>query len=163
MIRGCVMKLQAKELGSTLIEVLITVLVLATGLLAMGALQTRSLQFNQSASMRSQANIFAYDIVDRIRLNRGSKSANVTAYNIDYDAASASSNALAAADITAWRNAMKKVLPGAKGKIACANASAVVTTRICTVSIKWSDASLFGEYSASNSDGQTELIYTSSL
>lgn len=157
------MKFQSKESGSTLIEILITVLLLATGLLAMGALQTRSLQFNQSASMRSQANIFAYDIVDRIRLNRGEKSANVTAYNVDYDATSPSSNAHAGADITAWRDAMKKVLPDAKGKISCANAASVITTRICTISIKWSEASLFGEHSADNSDGQTELIYTSSL
>jgi len=157
------MKFQSKESGSTLIEVVITVLVLATGLLAMGALQTRSLQFNQSASMRSQANIFAYDIADRIRLNRGDKSANVTAYNVDYGATSPSTNAHAAADITAWRDAMKKVLPDAKGKIDCANAAATITTRICTISIKWSDASLFGEHSARNSDGQTELIYTSSL
>jgi len=157
------MKFQSKESGSTLLEVLITVLVLATGLLAMGALQTRSLQFNQSASMRSQANIFAYDIVDRIRLNRGDKSTNVTAYNVDYDSASPSTNVHAGADITAWRDAMKKVLPDAKGKIACADAAATITTRICTISIKWSDASLFGEHSTANSDGQTELTYTSSL
>lgn len=157
------MKVNCKQSGSTLLEVVITVLVLSTGLLAMGALQTRSLQFNQSAYMRSQANIFAYDIVDRIRLNRGAKSANVTHYNVDYDATSTSSNTRAGEDITAWRNAMKKVLPDAKGKIECVDAAAVVTTRLCTVSIKWSDASLFGDHSATNQDGQTELIYTSSL
>jgi type IV pilus assembly protein PilV len=157
------MKFQTKESGSTLLEVLITVLVLATGLLAMGALQTRSLQFNQSASMRTQADIFASDIADRIRLNRGAKSANVTAYNVDYDASSPSTNAHAGADITAWRDAMKKVLPDAKGKISCADAAPTITTRICTISIKWSEASLFGEQSTQNSDGQTELTYTSSL
>lgn len=152
-----------KQSGSSLLEVLITVLVLATGLLAMGALQTRSLQFNQSAYMRSQANILAYDIVDRIRLNRGSKSANVTAYNVDYDSSSTSANVRAGEDITAWRNAMKKVLPDAKGKIECVDAVAVITTRLCTISIKWSDASLFGDHSTANPDGQTELIYASSL
>jgi type IV pilus assembly protein PilV len=157
------MKLKSKQSGATLLEVVITVLVLATGLLAMGALQTRSLQFNQSAFMRSQANIFAYDIIDRIRLNRGSKSANVTAYNVDYDASAPSTNTRARDDITAWRAAMAKVLPDAKGKIECANAAATATTRVCTVSIKWSDASLFGEHGESNPDGQTELIYTSSL
>ena|SRR6187551_1899010 len=157
------MKFQTKESGSTLLEVLITVLVLATGLLAMGALQTRSLQFNQSASMRTQADIFASDIADRIRLNRGAKSANVTKYNVDYDASSPTTNAHAGADITAWRNAMKKVLPDAKGKISCADAPPTITTRICTISIKWSEASLFGEHSLQNSDGQTELTYTSSL
>jgi type IV pilus assembly protein PilV len=157
------MKLSSKQSGSTLIEVVITVLILATGLLAMGALQTRSLQFNQSAFMRSQANISAYDIVDRIRLNRGNNSVNVIAYNVDYDASSPSTNARAGEDITAWRDAMKKVLPDAKGKISCANGAAASTTRVCTVSIKWSDASLFGEHSVANADGQTELIFTSSL
>lgn len=157
------MRYKSKESGATLIEVVITVLILATGLLAMGALQTRSLQFNQSAFMRSQANIFAYDIIDRIRLNRGSKSANVSAYNVDYDASAPSSNTRARDDITAWREAMSKVLPEAKGKIECANAAASATTRVCTISIKWSDASLFGDRSDTNPDGETELIYTSSL
>lgn len=157
------MKTKSQQSGATLIEVVITVLILATGLLAMGALQTRSLQFNQSAFMRTQANIYAYDITDRIRLNRGSKSANVTAYNVDYDADAPTTNARAGEDITAWRNAMKKVLPDAQGKISCTAAAAVITTRLCTISIKWSEASLFGEHSETNSDGQTELIYTSSL
>lgn len=157
------MKPNSKQAGTSLIEVVVTVLVLATGLLAMGALQTRSLQFNQSAFMRSQANIYAYDITDRIRLNRGDRSANVTAYNVDYDADAPSTNARASEDITAWRNAMKKVLPDAKGKISCANADAVVTTRICTISIKWSEASLFGEQDEDNPEGETEFIYTSSL
>lgn len=157
------MNYKSKQSGATLIEVVITVLVLATGLLAMGALQTRSLQYNQSAFMRSQANIFAYDIIDRIRLNRGSKSVNVTAYNVDYDASAPSGNTRARDDVTAWREAMAKVLPDAKGKIECANAAASVTTRVCTISIKWSDASLFGDRSDTNREGETELIYTSSL
>ena len=157
------MKPNSKQAGTSLIEVVVTVLVLATGLLAMGALQTRSLQFNQSAFMRSQANIYAYDITDRIRLNRGDRSANVTDYNVDYDADAPSTNALASEDITAWRNAMRTVLPDAEGQIECADADSIVTTRICTISIRWSEASLFGELSEDNPDGQTELIYTSSL
>lgn len=157
------MQIKSKQRGATLLEVLITVLVLATGLLAMAALQTRSLQYNQSAFMRSQADIFASDIIDRIRLNRGDRSANVVLYNVDYDASAPSSDARARDDVTAWRDAMKKVLPDAKSKIECANAAADITTRLCTVSIKWSDASLFGDHSLTNPDGQTELIYTSSL
>lgn len=152
-----------RQTGASLIEIMVTVLVLGTGLLAMGALQAKSLQFNQSALMRSQANIFAYDIVERIRLNRGNKSVNVTAYNVEYSASAPSSNARAQEDVTAWRSAMAKVLPDAKGKITCANAAPEVTTRLCTISIKWSDESLFGTYSDENSDGQTEFIYTSSL
>ena|SRR5690554_3157324 len=54
--------------GFSLIEVLVTVLILATSLLAVATLQTRSLEYNHSAYLRSQANIIAYDILDRMRL-----------------------------------------------------------------------------------------------
>lgn len=54
--------------GASLIEVLVTVLILATSLLAIAALQTRSLQYNHSAFIRSQANIIAYDVIDRMRI-----------------------------------------------------------------------------------------------
>lgn len=129
--------------GATLIEVAITVLILATSLLAMATLQTRSLQFNQSAFMRSQANILAYDIMDRMRINRGTDGDNhLAAYTADYDGAPAG-NTVATADVVAWRAAIEKQLPGGKGKIACVQA-----TRICTVSIRWNETSLFDENNA---------------
>src|SRR5690625_2050477 len=53
--------------GVGLIEVLVTLIILSTALLTLTALQTRSLQFNHSAYLRSQANNFAYDILDRDR------------------------------------------------------------------------------------------------
>lgn len=57
--------------GFTLIEVMISVLILAIGLLGVASMQTRSLQMNQSAQFSSQASILAYDIIDRMRANRG--------------------------------------------------------------------------------------------
>jgi len=62
-------KLKRKYAGFTMIEVLISVFVLAVGLLGLASLQARSLQFNFSAYQRSQANIMAYDIIDRMRAN----------------------------------------------------------------------------------------------
>lgn len=113
---------------------------LATSLLAMSTLQTRSLQFNQSALMRSQANILAYDILDRMRINRGADSDNrLASYTADYEALP-SGNTVASADVAAWRGRLDKDLPEGKGKIACVQA-----TRICTISIKWKDSSLFDE------------------
>lgn len=126
--------------GATLIEVAITVLILATSLLAMATLQTRSLQFNQSAFMRSQANIHAYDIMDRMRINRGIDSDNrLSAYTADYDD-DPSGNAVATRDVSEWRERLEKDLPDGQGRIACVQA-----TRICTISIKWKDSSLFDE------------------
>lgn len=55
--------------GFTLIEVLITLLILAIGLMGVAALQFRGLQYNHDAYMRSQINFLAYDIADRMRIN----------------------------------------------------------------------------------------------
>jgi len=55
--------------GFTLVEVLIAMLVLATGLLGLAGLQATSLGNNLSAYNRSQATQFVYDLADRIRAN----------------------------------------------------------------------------------------------
>ena len=55
--------------GFTMIEVLVTVIILSIGLLGLAGLQATSLRNNQSAFLRSQATILAYDIADRIRAN----------------------------------------------------------------------------------------------
>ena len=58
-----------QQQGFTMIEVLIAAFVLGIGLLGLASLQARSLQFNYSAYQRSQANLLAYDIIDRMRAN----------------------------------------------------------------------------------------------
>ncbi len=55
--------------GFTLMEVLISVLILSIGMLGLASLQVNSLRYNQSAYLRSQATLIAYDIIDRMRAN----------------------------------------------------------------------------------------------
>ncbi|MFO1388724.1 type IV pilus modification protein PilV [Cellvibrio sp.] len=140
--------------GATLIEIAITVLILSTSLLAMATLQARSLQFNKSAVLRSQANIFAYDIIDRIRINRGDASANISAYTADY-AVTPSGNSVATSDVSEWRANLTNALPNGKGKIRCE-----LSTRVCSVTIQWSEEQIFGSSSA---DATSELVYSSSI
>lgn len=56
--------------GFTLIEVLITILIMAVGLMGLSAMQLTSLKVNQGAYYRSQASVLASDILDRMRANR---------------------------------------------------------------------------------------------
>lgn len=56
--------------GFSLLEVLITLIVLAIGLLGFALLQTMNLRYTQSANQRTQATNLAYDLLDQMRANR---------------------------------------------------------------------------------------------
>lgn len=141
-----------RQQGVGLIEVLVTLLILSTALLALGAMQNRSLQFNQSAYMRSQANIFAYDIVDRMRVNLR----NVASYNsaLAGPATSPVTSPLAAVDLNDWRTNIDRALPDGEGGISC-----VVATSICTVTITWKELSSNDE----DSENVSEFTYSARL
>lgn len=60
-----------KTEGLTLLEVLLTLVIVAIGLLGMAKLQLIGLQNAHETLMRSQAINLAYDIMDRMRANEG--------------------------------------------------------------------------------------------
>lgn len=141
-----------QQAGVGLIEVLVTLLVLSTSLLALAALQTRSLQFNQGAYLRSQANIYAYDMLDRMRLN----SSNLANYNsalaaVDPESAPVTSP-LDAADLNTWRRNIATTLPNGKGGIEC-------TVSTCTLTIEWDELNSSGEAA----EDKTTFTYTAKL
>lgn len=57
------------QTGMTLIEVLISLLIVAIGLLGAAAVQLNALKYTDSAMLHSHASFAAYDILDRIRAN----------------------------------------------------------------------------------------------
>ncbi|RMV66546.1 type IV pilus modification protein PilV [Pseudomonas coronafaciens] len=66
-----------RQTGMTLIEVLVSILILAIGLLGAAAIQLNALKYTDSSTMSSQASFIAYDMMDRIRANvDGNASAN---------------------------------------------------------------------------------------
>ena len=144
------MQLQSEQRGAGLIEVMVTVLILSTSLLGLAAMQARSLQYNHSAFLRSQANILAYDLLDRVRLNR----ANMGSYDLAMAAEPPATGTLAQNDIGAWHSTLKDSLPGGDGAIDCSAA-----TRICTVEITWSEQNSSGE----TSEDTTTFQYTTRI
>jgi type IV pilus modification protein PilV len=56
-----------EQQGFTLIEVLVTVIIMAIGLLGVAGLQLAGMRSNHSAFLRTQATIAAYDLIDRMR------------------------------------------------------------------------------------------------
>ncbi len=58
-----------RQLGVSLLEVLIAVLVLAVGVLGAAQLQLAALRYNAGAAHATQASFIAYDMLDRLRAN----------------------------------------------------------------------------------------------
>ncbi|MDH5437027.1 MAG: type IV pilus modification protein PilV [Gammaproteobacteria bacterium] len=95
-----------KQTGFTLIEILVSLLILSIGLLGLAALQLTGMKRNQSAHYRSLAANLAYEIADRIRVNR------TTTYTTATGAPGAATNCvtnacntatMATYDITYWK------------------------------------------------------------
>lgn len=68
-----------KNAGFSMIEVLITIVILMIGLLGLAGLQTKALTAQMEAYQRSQALILLKDMVDRVSANRKNAQAYITA------------------------------------------------------------------------------------
>ena len=112
--------------GVTLIEVLVTLIILAVGLLGLLSLQTISLKNNLSAQQRTVATMHAYDLLDRIRLNTSAD------YTLNFGA-TISGSTLKDTDLTEWTTNIAADLPAGDGAV-------VISGDIVTVSVRWDDS-----------------------
>lgn len=116
--------------GFTLLEVLVTMVVMALGLLGYAGLQMASLKNSASAYQRSQATILAYDMIDRMRANR--IQAVASTYNITYGAVPAAAG-IAGDDLVDWKLLVENALPGGEINIV------VDAQGNALISIRWAD------------------------
>lgn len=119
-----------RQAGVSLIEVLITALVLAIGLLGLASLQANSLVGNQQSYMRSQATSLAYDMSDRLRANK------TAALDGDYNSGFAATvgcavpqggGSVAENDLESWQIALACALTEGRGAVDVDNASGIAT------------------------------------
>jgi type IV pilus assembly protein PilV len=99
--------LHRSQRGITLLEVLISIVVLSVGLLGHAGLQTASLKNNTSAFQRSQATMLTYDIVDRMRANKS----NLASYSV------AIGTLGSYPDVISWKNNVAAALPDGKASV----------------------------------------------
>lgn len=104
--------------GVGLIEVLVTVLIIGTSILAISAMQVRALQQTHSASLSTQANILAYDLLERVRMASELAPAPLTLPDQD--------------DID---ELVEALLPTGTADLDCD------ADRVCTVTLTWSELS----------------------
>jgi type IV pilus assembly protein PilV len=131
--------------GFTVVEVLVSLLILSVGLMGLASLQVVGLQNTQGGSQRAQAAYLAYDIADRMRSN----TAAVTAGNYNFNgalivappncigvAANCTTAQMATFDLAQWRNLISTYLTGGTATIAAVD---VGTTTQVTVTVQWTD------------------------
>jgi type IV pilus assembly protein PilV len=124
--------------GFTLVEILVTILVISIGLLGVAGLHSFSLRNNYDALMRSHASALAADIADRMRSNRDEVYVDVgdSEYEIALGAEpeldDASSRALV--DVAEWKDTLGAQLPDGDGSIAVDQ-----DTRTVTIVIQWGE------------------------
>jgi|TARA_R110001592_G_scaffold326974_2_gene608006 type IV pilus assembly protein PilV len=122
-----------RQRGTSLIEVLIAVLVTATGVMGAAALQLNAVKFNQVASFRSHAVFLANDITDRMRANRANAMAG--SYDIAVDADAPTGDGIVDVDRREWLQELAQRLPGGDGAIS-RNGNEI------TVTVQWDEGRL---------------------
>ncbi len=126
--------------GFSLLEVLITILIVSMGLLGMAALIISGVRSNNVAHYRSVATKQAEDIADRMRANLAGVNAgdyNDLTVNIptssDCMASTCSAAQMAVYDHAQWNTANSRLLPGGQGTV---NGSVAAGY---TITLRWTE------------------------
>lgn len=125
-----------RQQGFTLMEVLVTVIIMAIGLLGVAGLQLAGMRSNHSAFLRTQATIAAYDLIDRMR-------ADPQAFDgVQYSTASASAEPV----FESWADELGLIglhapASGALGEVNCSSAEGnACHDGNCQIIVRWDDS-----------------------
>lgn len=137
--------------GTSLLEVLISLLILAIGMLGMAGLQTTALKSSQSAAERSAAILQTYSIASVLQADRSA----AQSYQLAAGTPSPTGNSFLAKSVAKWRNNIRQELgDSATGAISCTAANAT-SFGSCRVTITWNDSRV--ENSSENFSLTTEI------
>ncbi|MCY0856150.1 type IV pilus modification protein PilV [Cupriavidus sp. D39] len=109
--------------GFTLIEALVSIVVMSIGVLALARLQAQTLVDGRSASMRNIATMLAYNLADQVRSNEAAQAAGY--YNLPgatptaacYSTAGCTPQQMAVTSYKVWLDEAGSALPGGYGTV----------------------------------------------
>ena len=123
----------ARMTGMSLIEVLVSVLVLGIGLLGIAAMQSLALRGGQSTLETSQAVMQTTGIIEAMRANR----ANAASYNTaGMVCAAGAVGTLAENDLKSWIESMQATIGG--GATTCGQVQNCPDN--CQITVRWDDS-----------------------
>ncbi len=133
--------------GSSLLEVLISMVVLGIGILGLLALQTAALKTNQLAVTRTLASGLAMEVSELMRANK--TAAESGAYNIRLTDTASSATTIAEADLKSWKSHLAQ-LPSGQGSISR-------TSSVYTITIQWDESR------TENGNAHQQFVYKTEL
>lgn len=143
-----------RQQGFSLIEVMVTMVVVSIGLLGIAGIIVTNMKNTHSAHARSQATVLVNDIVDRMRANRALAEASPSPYAIAMNGAVCSTG-VACDDLDQWQKALKNGLPAGAGSV-----SYDAGTRKVTVTVQWDDRRAKGDGSKVGLEAQQFSLET---
>ena len=135
--------------GFSLLEVLITLLIVAIGLMGFAAMMLNSMKNNRTSMQRSMATSYAYDIIDCMRANQAAALGGN--YTVTFGG-TLSGTTVAATDVTAWKTELATLLPAGDGAISFPGGGNTVL-----VEIRWTETVNAGDDASHTWETETTL------
>jgi len=137
---ACSVRSRRRAAGVSLLEVLISVLIMGIGMLGVAAMQATALRNSQSSVERSQAVIQSYTIIDAMRANR--VAALGGGYNTGgWMCGAPTGSGLSSTDRAVWLASLRAALGSAPDDAnVCGQLACTAATGICVVGVRWDDS-----------------------
>lgn len=112
-----------QQAGISLIEVLVSVLILSVGILGVASLQMYSLKVNTEANLQSQASLQVKDLIERVRMNPEDRESFQVTSTSCREGGAPTGEGFAHQQMVDWCEAVARVLPGGQGAVVVNNDS----------------------------------------
>jgi type IV pilus assembly protein PilV len=143
-----------KQIGFSLIEVLVTMVIISFGMLGIAGVIINGLKNNNSSYARTQASILANDIIDRMRANKTTAELSTYPYNLALTN-SPTGTGVPLNDLTEWRASLATAMPSGTGSVLMD-----ATTKKVTVVVQWDDSRAASDSATTGLSNQQVTIET---
>lgn len=141
-----------RQRGVSLLEVLITIVIVSFGLLGVAGIIVNGMKSNMNSYGRTQATLLAQDMIERMRANRVAAESAALPYNMGLADATPAATTVPTSDLAGWRGALAAALPSGTGSVTLDR-----VTRLVTITVQWNASRTEGGSSTEQIIVRTQL------